>query len=162
MILLLLSGSNLIATSKSIREARTVWKQYEQIDVVIDHNNIDSRIDKACKQYRVSSVIRDYKIKVARIVTREARDNMSKAASSRVWSQEVKDRISQSMKGKRNHRILHSPDAKMMISDSMRGNNNASGLLWCYDPVTLEQKRVREIPYGMVVGRPPKSISRLI
>lgn len=161
MITIYLSGKTVIATSKSAKDARAKWKNIEQIDSVADETNVYNKIERARKQYKANDVVIDFKVKIARIITQQSRQKMSDAASNRTWSDDVKQRIANSMKGKRNHRINHSPDAKMMISDSMRGNNNAAGLLWCYDPVTLEQKRVKDIPYGMVTGRPPKSISRL-
>lgn len=162
MITLFLHGTTIIATSKTAREARSMWKNIEQIDVVADIANVDTKLEKICKQYRTDDVIRDYKIKIKRIFTAKWRAKLSKAAKKRKWDQQTKDKISQSMKGKRNHRCKHSPDTKMIIGEAMRGNTSALGLQWCYDPVTLKQRRVKEVPFGMVTGRPPKSISRLM
>ena len=138
MITLFLHGTALIATSKTARDARATWKNIEQVDTVADIANVDTKIDRACKQYKVTEVIRDYKIKVRRIFTAEWKAKLSKAAKKRKWDKQTKEKIAASMKGKRNHRIRHAPDTKMMISESMRGNNNATGLLWCYDPITLQ------------------------
>lgn len=160
MILIFINKDKLIITEKPLRQARTAFgHNIEQIDTVKLIENIDSAIERCKKSYRFSDIIRDYKVKVKKIVTTAARTAMSKAAKKRKWSDEVKAKIAASRKGRGNHRQKHNWEAKALISDSMRGNTNAKGLKWCYDPVTLDEYRVDHIPHNLAPRRPPASIT---
>ena len=157
LIIYLISPSTLLISEKPLRELRVVHRNLEQLDAVADRINLEQKIERICKQYRISSIERDYKLPRKKWkLSASTKQKMSAHAKTRKWSDDVKERISQSMKGKRNHRITHSSDSKMLISDSMKGNDNAKGLKWCYDPITLKEYRVAEVPYGMVAGRTNK------
>lgn len=163
MILLFINKDKLIITEKPLREARTTFgHNIEQIDSVKLIENIDTAIERCKKSYKFIEIIRDYKVKIKKIVSAEARAKMSEAAKNRKWDQSVKEKIAASRKGRGNHKQKHNWEAKALISDSMRGNTNAKGLKWCYDPVTLDEFRVECIPYNLAPRRPPASISAFI
>ena len=151
----------ILVSDKTDREVRVEYKDwnYDQIDVVRDPANLNVAVTKNKTKLNIPTVI-GYAVKVKKVVIfkRRTRQRMSKAAKKRKWSPEVKAKISKSRKGRGNHRIRHNWEGKLMISEGMKGNQNAKGMLWCYDPVTLKQYRVKEIPYNMCAGRPPASM----
>lgn len=132
----------------------------EQVAAIKDPANLESVLEKLIRQYKCTEVVKPAPPKPKRIVTAEARHNMSEAAKKRKWSDQVKNKIAASRKGKGNHRSAHGWESKMMISESMKGNTNAKGLKWCYNPVSLEEHRVEHIPYDLAPRRPPFSISK--
>ena len=75
-------------------------------------------------------------------------------------SQEHKDKISKSKKGKPSGRLgkKASDEHLMRMSASAKGNKSASGLLWCHEPLSGKHRRIKsnlDLPEGWVLGRDP-------
>ena len=55
----------------------------------------------------------------------------------------------------------HNNDTKAVMSEKAMGNQRVTGLYWCHNPLTGQERRVRDrndLPVGFIIGRDYDSI----
>ena len=91
---------------------------------------------------------------------------MAEAKLGRKLDEEVKNKISRTMKGKSNfHGKRHSEESKQAIGAKQIGNSNVKDRYWAHDPRSDSEIRVKSrlnIPVGYSQGRDYYSIEPLI
>lgn len=136
-------------------------RNYEQIGIVKDVSNLETSISKLKKQYKVSEVIQDVHIKRkfgwcywSEEKKAEIRQKMSDVRIGRPRRQWIKDKISESRKGKGNFAgKKHSEFAKKSIAFSRKGKDPIGSKRWCHNPITGKELRAIELPEGFIWGR---------
>jgi hypothetical protein len=168
-IKLILVGKSLICYDKDIKNFPTKYnKQYEIIDTIKDNRNLHDRITKLQRNYTFEQIVFDC------IVGRKfgwrffndeqkerIREGIRASRIGKVWSMEIKERISRSRKGRGNHTIKHTTESKCKIAESMQDNTNVKGLRWAYNPFTGKERRVDILPPHFIWGRSPEILDYL-
>ena len=158
-------SKQLVITKKNEKEFRDEFgRGGEVVEIINDKKNIEDVTTKLERIYKVPVVV-DGKFKKKlklgwKYMTEEQRERtviaVKQYRTGRAWEQEVKDKISESRAGVGNFEgKKHKLESRIMTSQSMKGNTNATGLKWAHDPLTGEEKRIRgdSLPSGFIWGR---------
>lgn len=155
---------DLLAFDRDESEMRELYgRNWELINTLKDNRNLDDILPKLCRQYDIEDVILDFDKKSKfgwKYMSDEEKAELvsaiKKYRTGRPWEDCVKEKISLKMKGKSNFEgRIHSSTTKLMMSIDRAGRygKHIGGLKWCHNPVTYEQKRVKELPEGFIWGR---------
>lgn len=147
-------------------KGETAFKQkygnnHEQVGIVKDVSNLTTVLEKLSKQYKTVELVQDvhikrrvgwcYKTEEQKAATRTKMSEVRLGRPRRQW---IKDKISESRKGKGNFTgKKHSEFAKKAIAFARRGKNPVKGLRWCHNPITGKELRSTELPEGFIWGR---------
>lgn len=165
MIRVFLWNKQLVITKKNEKEFRDEFgRGGEVVEIINDEKNIEDVTAKLERIYKVPVVVDGKfkkKLKIGwRYMTEEQRERtviaVKQYRTGRPWEQEVRDKISESRAGVGNFEgKKHTQESRIMTSMSMKGNTNATGLKWAHDPLTGEEKRIRDgmLPNGFIWGR---------
>ena len=96
------------------------------------------------------------KMFVKREVSEEVRKKLSLSKLNKPRSEEVKRRISETMKGKSNFEgKKHRPESKSIIAAKMLGNQHVKDKNWIYNPHKDVELRIDDlnVPNGFIRGR---------
>jgi hypothetical protein len=131
----------------------------ELLTQVREDSNVDGVVNQLMVSYSIDRVERDYKVRKKRApLSAESRMKISRKVSAyrkgRKWSEEVKQKISNTMKGKGNHNVPHDSIGKQNIRNARKKWKPCLGLKWYHDPLTGEERLFKDnVPEGWVRGR---------
>jgi hypothetical protein len=164
----LVNNTDLVCCQDELSVFREKYgRRFELVDTIKDSRNLEDVLPRLAKLYNANDIIIDCHVEKRwgwRYMSQEQRDHFVQAIKAyrtgRPWSQEVKDKISASRKGKGNFEgKKHTPTTKMMMAMAKVGKPGAcKGRVYCHDPITGKHKRLipgSELPEGFVWGCAP-------
>ena len=152
----------LLITNFSVDKVKNRYgHKFEIINTIKDRSSIDQVKPRIIKQFPTFQIIEQLGPVV--IFTDEVREKLRRKKLGTKKSNEVKLKISNSLKGRGNFLgKRHKEESKFKTSVKMRNNQNTKNKFWIYNPKTFEEKTIdkgTKIPVGFVVGRNPDSVN---
>lgn len=156
--------NKLILFDKSDKEFREKYgKNFEQVSIIKDHDNIVPVMEKLGRQYRLETVIDTNKrpwwgwYNLDEEGQKEVNRKRSESLKKYVKTEEHRSRLSETAKKYRNHAgKKHSEETKARIAQKRLGiSSGTKGKKWMYNPDTGEESLGFELKEGYFWGRMP-------
>lgn len=139
--------------------------RYEILTSIKERDSVSIVLPRVIRSYSGYTVIEWYTRKKRGSPSAETRAKIAAARLGVARSIASNMKASATMKGRSNFKgKKHTIETRDAIASKMIGNDHASGLIWCHDPVSGEEKRIAdlvELPAGWVIGREFYSIEHL-
>lgn len=156
--------NKLILFDKSDKEFREKYgKNYEQVTIIKDHDNINTVMEKLARQYKLETVIDTNKrpwwgwYNLDEEGRKEVIRKRSESLKKYVKTEEHRANLSKAGK-KYKHRLgkTHTPEARARIAQKRLGiSSGTKGKKWMYNPDTGEETLGFELKEGYFWGRMP-------
>lgn len=128
-------------------EILTSVKDKESIEIVIE------RMKRNYLQYTFSQIFKKPKV----VLSQEVRNKISESKKGKPRDEETRAKISASCKGRSNFQgKSHTPETKARMAAKKLGNDHAKALHWAHDPrgdAEVRVKEIKDIPSGFSKGR---------
>lgn len=160
-----LCNNQLILFDKSDKEFREKYgKNFEQVSIIKDHNNIDAVLEKLHKQYKLE-VVKDTTKRpwwgwynLDEEGRKEVIRKRSESLKKYVKTEEHRASLSKTAKKYRHFAgKTHSEEFKARLSQRKKGvSSPTKGMKWMYNPDTGEETLGFELKEGYFWGRTPE------
>lgn len=159
------SKTIIISDRPSAKVIAKYGRGYEILTSIRERDSIAIIVSRLVRNYG-KFVITEWLKPIRPPISDETRAKMAAAKIGKSRPESSNRKASITMKGKSNFRgKKHSEESKKAIAAAMAGNDNVAGLIWCYDPVSGEEKRIASIemlPRGWLIGREYYSMEPLL
>jgi hypothetical protein len=135
---------------------------YEILTSIKERESLPIILPRYLRSLSGYKIVETYKRKQRIPATEDTKKKISLVRTGKPRPVSSNLKTSKTMAGKSNFEgKRHNNDTKAVMSEKAMGNQRVTGLYWCHNPITGQERRVRDrndLPNGFIIGRDYDSV----